>query len=228
MGLRLEDLLPDINFRIDATGDLDRFVNEVLQPVLDDACAEGDRWVAQQDIDTADERSVDATLRDLGNPFEVAFTQPLNRKRLLARTLIDIYKAKGAEPGLVDVIRALTGIEVVAVISPGTVDAWDLGIDEIGNLPSDPFPPTLTDQAILGPSPGFMRYSFQVEVPRVLTTEEREILTEIVQLVKPAHTHFLGFVEPTLGAVIEHWELGLSHAHETGEPLLGDEIDLHE
>jgi len=31
-----------------------------------------------------------------------------------------------------------------------------------------------------------------------------------------------------VGLVFDHWELGISFLHEAGEPLLGDEADLHD
>jgi len=230
MTLELEKLLPAYNFRIDDSGDLNRVINEIFQPVLDLACAEAERWVEQQDLDTMDSQTINALLRDLGNPFEAVFGETLNRRKLLARVLIDIYKSKGSEPALVDVIRAITGIDVVSIISPATIDSWDLGQDVIGDTAADPplADPLNTDFAILGPDPQFTLYSFQVEVDRVLTDEEREILTEIINLVKPAHTHFLGFKEPTVAGLVDHWELNLSFLHESGETLVGDEVDLHE
>lgn len=229
MAFRLEQLIPALNFRID-DGDLAAFINEVLQPVFQLACEDALRWIQEQDVDTMSSNTVDALLRDLGNPFDVAFEQPLNRRKLLARTLIDVYRAKGTVPGLVDVIRALTGLEVT-VVAPATVAAFVLDEDELADTPTVPGPvpdELLTSFGFLGVSPGFNIYSFQIEVPRVLTDDERSIITEIVLLVKPAHTHFVGFIEPTVGLVLEHWELGISFLHETGQPLLGDEADLHD
>lgn len=224
--LLLREFIPDGNFRDDDSGHLDLFINHVLQPVLDLALEDLDRFKKQNDPDEADENVVDAMLRDLGNPFEVAFDQPLNRRRLLVRVLIQVYLSKGTVPGLVDVIRTLTGIEVVDVVWPATIDAWDLGVDVLsdGSVPDDE---DFTDYAILGPSPGFMRYSFQIEVPRALTADEKETITEIVGLVKPAHTHFVGFLEPEVGADVEHWELGVSRLWDGTSPLIGDEVDLH-
>lgn len=217
----LEDMLPDVMWRDDTSGDLRKLVTEVFQPVLDLLCEEAQRWVDQNDVDLADEKTVDAMLRDLGNPFAIAFSQSLNRKRLLVRNLVAIYKAKGTAPGLENVIRALTGIEVVQVISPATFKGWILGVDVLSDTPFDPPPedPEVTDLAFLGPSEGFVRYSFQVEVDRVLTDDEKEIVTEIIKLVKPVHTHFVGFIEPDTAPAPDHWELGLS--------LLEDESVLH-
>lgn len=225
----LARLLPDLNRRIDDTGELKAFIEDVLQPVMDLACGDLERFVDQDDVTIADELTVDAMLRDLGNPFEVVFSQSLTRKRLVAQVLISIYKRKGTEPSVADIVRAITGLEIVGIISPPVLNAWILGIDVLGDTPADPPPsdPANTDLAILGAGTSFLRFSFQVEVDRVLTTDERDLLTEIIRIVKPAHTHFLGFVEPSVPLVVDHWELGLSFLHDTGEPLLGDETVLH-
>ena len=235
MSIRLEKLLPPFNFRIDdpavgGRGYLDLFINDVLQPVFDEACSEARRWIDQQDIDTANSQTVDAILRDLGNPFRIAFGLPLNRRRLLARVLLEVYKTKGTSGGMEDVIFALTEI-TATVVFPATISAFILDEDELADTPTVPPPvpdENLTSFGFLGVSPGFNSYSFQIEVPQVLTDEERAIITEIVLLMKPAHTHFVGFIEPTVGLVVDHWELGLSFLTETGAPLLGDEADIHE
>ena len=230
MALLLRDFIGDINFRIEeADGDLSRMVDEVWQPALDILCAEAARWVDQGDVDKAESNTVDAMLRDLGNPFEIAFAQPLNQRRQLVRLLVPIYLAKGSAPALQDVIRALTGIEIVRVVSPATIFGWTLGVHVLSDTPpaTPPSNPALTDLAFLGSSPQFSLYSFQIEVDRVLTDEEREVIEGIVDLVKPAHTHFLGFLEPGVADPIDHWELGLSFLTDTGEPVIGDEVDLH-
>lgn len=241
MSFRLEGRLPPFNFRIDdpeivVTGEtiprgyLDVFVNDVLQPALDEACSEARRWIDQQDIDTADSQTVDAILRDLGNPFEVAFELPLNRRKLLARVLLDVYKSKGTSLGMEQVIFALTQI-TATVVFPATVSAFILDEDELADTPTVPPPvpdENLTSFGFLGVSPNFNKYSFQIEVSQTLTDEEREILTEIVLLMKPAHTHFVGFIEPGAATVIDHWELGISFLTETGAALQGDEADLHD
>ncbi len=225
----LRSFLPAYNFRIDDTGDLESWLT-VLQPVLDLLWDEHLRWRDQVDVDLAESDEVNAMLADLGNPFAVALEQPLNRRRLLVRVLVDVYKTKGTAPGLADVIRVLTGLEIVRVVSPATINSWTLGVDVLGDTTADPpLPdPLNTDRAVLGPSPQFMRYSFQIEVDRVLTDDERSIITEIVKLMKPAHTHFAGFLEPTIGIIVDHWELDRSFLHAAGEPVVGDEIVLHE
>lgn len=236
MSIKLEKLLPPFNFRIDdpnlggGTGHLSLFVNEVLQPALDEACVEARRWIDQQSIDTADSQTINAILMDLGNPFDIAYELPLNRRRLLARVLLEVYKTKGTAGGMEDVIFALTQI-MVTVVFPATVSAFVLDEDELADTES--VPPVAPDESLmsfglLGVSPDFNFYSFQIDSPAVLSAEDRAIIEQIVLLMKPAHTHFVGFIEPNVGTVVDHWELGLSFLTDTGEPLLGDEADIHE
>lgn len=235
MAFLLEKLLPAFNFRIDSPsptgrGYLDLFVNDVLQPALNECCSEARRWIDQQDIDTANSQTVDAILRDLGNPFEIAYSLPLNRRKLLARVLLDVYKTKGTSTGVEDVIFALAQVDAT-VVFPATVLSFVLDQDELADTPTVPAPepdPDLSSFGYLGSSPEFANYSFQIEVSQTLSDETREILTEIVDLMKPAHTHFVGFIEPSPGVTIDHWELGLSYLTETGSPLLGDEADLYD
>lgn len=215
---QLEPLIPDLNWRDDEIGALDKFINEVLQPVLNLAIEDLDRFKLQNDPDQADENVVNAMLQDLGNPFEVALSQPLDRRRLLVRLLVRVYLSKGTAPGLIDVLRALTGIQAVSVISPATVEGWLLNESVLGDGDMPPNP-TFSDDAVLGPSVGFIRYSFEVEVLEALTDDQREIATEIINLVKPAHTHFVGFREPGVGEDIEPWEISISE--------LDDSTDLH-
>lgn len=225
----LREFIADHNFRIDDSGHLALMVDEVWQPVLNLLLAEQDRWVDQGDVDKADSNTVDAMLRDFGNPFRVAFDLDLNRRRSLVRLLVPIYLAKGTAPAVIDVVRALTGIEIDQVVSPATSGAWTLGVDVLSDTPPavPPANPSLTDLAFLGSTPTFELYSFQIEVSQALTQDQRDLIREIVEIVKPAHTHFLGFLEPAMGSPIDHWDLGQSFFHDTGEPLLGDEVDLH-
>lgn len=229
MELSLRDFISDLNFRIDDTGDLAAMVDGVWQPVLNLLLAEQDRWVDQGDVDKADSNTVDAMLGDLGNPFDVALGLDLNRRRSLVRLLVPIYLAKGTSSSIIDVVRALSGIEISRIVSPATILGWTLGVNVLSDAPpaTPPVNPQLTDLAFLGASPQFQFYSFQIEVAQALTQAERDLITEIVKIVKPAHTHFLGFLEPGVGQVIDHWELGLSFLTDTGEPVLGDEVDLH-
>lgn len=190
--LSLRDLLPPRAFELGPG--LGKLVDEVLQPVLDLFQAEGDRFYAQLDPDTADSETIDAMLYDLGNPFDVAYTLPLARRRLLVRSLIEGYRDAGSVTSLRAFVRALTGIEIVSIISPPVIDSWQLGVDRLGDLANDTV--DTPGIALLGGSPQFYRFSFQAEVDQALTDDERDIITKIIKIAKPAHTHFLGFQEP--------------------------------
>lgn len=73
----------------------------------------------------------------------------------------------------------------------------------------------LGEDWVLGPGTSFSAYAFEVVVPRVLEDEERRRLRLIVEYMKPAHTHFVRLVEPTIPEVLDHVELGLSELGET-------------
>lgn len=211
MPLIYEDLIPDYNFRIDSTGDLDKFANQIIQPALDLACSDASRWRDQNNVDKAEEFVVDAMLDDLGNPFEVVRSLSIQRKRLLVRSLVQIYKTRGTPSSVVDVVRALTGLEVVAVESPGVLPGWRLGVEELNEFGDDPpADPENTSFAILGRSDKFLAYSFRLEFSVTLTSEQKEIIEEVVRFVKPAHVHFVGFIEPATLVPIDHVELGFS------------------
>jgi hypothetical protein len=47
----------------------------------------------------------------------------------------------------------------------------------------------------VGPSMSRVRYSFYVDHTESLTAEEMSRIREIVEFVRPAHTHFIGFRE---------------------------------
>ena len=67
----------------------------------------------------------------------------------------------------------------------------------------------------LGPSDRFARYAFDVEVTRALSERERRVLRELVDYLKPAHTHFVELIEPLIEIVPDHWQLGESELDET-------------
>lgn len=164
----------------DASLDLLRFSN-ILNEIVAWLLASVDLWVDIFDIDRAPEEFVDVILADLGNPF--AFDLTLNQKRKLAKVLAQIYKLKGTEPGIVAVLRFFLGVES-ELIEFNDEDTWILGDDELGI------------GTFLGPSDQRSLYSFDVEVDRALTDEERRILREIVDYMKPGHTHHIRTIEP--------------------------------
>jgi phage tail-like protein len=197
----LEAMLPVMNLREDETGDLRRFVaclQEVADLLLDDI----DGFTDILDPDVAPERFVDSMLEDLGNPFGVDLSE-LDKRRLV-RVLVEIYRQKGTAIGLRNAARFLLGLEIE--IRELQAEALVLGESELGV------------DWILGPSSSYARYTFEVVVPRVLSAGERRRLHELVDYMKPAHTHFR-LVEPAPPPVVEHVELGVSE--------LGASWELH-
>lgn len=200
-------MIPQKN-RDEDPGDLRRFIN-----VLNELCGLQlclvDSFTNIFDPDLAPEEFLDAILADLGNPFE--FDLDETQKRKLIRVLVPIYRQKGTTVGIVNVIRFFLGIEVEVLAFAG--EGWDLGVDELGD--------SLTEgTAVLGPGSGFNLYAFEIESPVALTQEQRDQITDIVEFMKPAHTHFIRIIEPEIPTVIDHLELGLSE-------LGGDEWILH-
>ncbi|MGE0325902.1 MAG: Ig-like domain-containing protein [Polyangiaceae bacterium] len=190
----LWSMLPKHNRRDDQTGDLQRFI-ACLQEVTDLLLADIDRWADIFDYERAPERFLDLILHDLGNPFPFELDEL--GKRRLASVLVQMYQQKGTAKGIQNAIRFFLGIDGT-VISEFASDALTLGESELGV------------DWILGPSDRFARYAFNVEVPRLLAMTERRQLRQLVEYLKPAHTHFVDLVEPVPPAVLDHWELGLS------------------
>jgi len=192
--LDLWSMLPKHNRRDDETGDLRRFI-ACLQEIVDLLLADLDAWPAIFDLERAPEAFVDAMLVDLGSPF--AFELTLLERRKLAALLVDMYRQKGTAIGIRDAIRFFVGVDDV-VILPFNADGLVLGVSELGV------------DWILGPSDRFARYAFVIEVGRVLTTRERRIVRAVVDLLRPAQTHFVELREPAEVLPIDDWELGRS------------------
>jgi hypothetical protein len=62
---------------------------------------------------------------------------------------------------------------------------------------------------VLGPSARWGLYAFDLEVNRVLTVDERRQVRAVVELMKPAHTHFASIVEPTTAMPDGRWVIGV-------------------
>lgn len=199
----LWDMIPGHNRRQDATRDLYKTI-AVVQEVVDLLLCDVDRWTEILDVDVAAERYLDQMLITLGNPF--SFDLDVDEKRRLIRTLVDMYQLKGTKVGIISVVRFFLGIEIDIIAF--TEEGWILGESELG------------DTTILGPGTSRERYSFDVESPVTLTDEQREQIRDIVEYMKPAHTHLVRIIEPEDVLVIDHLELGLSE-------LGGDEWMLH-
>lgn len=209
---QLWDFYPGIVKRRDETGDFELFVL-ALQDVTDLLLCSIDKWTEIIDIDLAPEQFVDAILSDLGNPF--AFIDlSLTDKRRLARILVEIYKTKGTEEGLVDAIRFLTGVSVTLDILNERSDFWQLGYSTLGN------------NTYLAPPAGSpLWYSFWIDSPVTLTDEQRDQILKIADYMKAAHEHILGLRDPTTvtPATPAYWYLGVSGSSELGKTtLLGD------
>lgn len=172
--------LAQINREEDGTHDLRRFIR-CLQEPLNRLLVSIDKWVTNFDIDHSPEAFLDAILEDLGNPF--AFDLTINQKRKLARILIEIYTLKGTEPGIVNVLRFFLGIES-EILEYHDDEVWILGDDELGY------------STYLGQDSRKSLYSFDVIVDRELTYDEKKQLRQIVDYMKPAHTHHINTVEP--------------------------------
>ena len=193
--------MPEVNRREDddGSGDLRRWIC-IVQECSDLLLFSIDRWTRILDVDIAPERFVDAMLADLGNPF-VGFVLSEVDKRRLARVLVEIYKQKGLAKGIKNVARFFLGIEIE--ILPFVADGMELGISELGI------------DWILGTGSQRELYTFNVEVPVNLTDEERRRLLQIIDYMKPAHTHLGELIEPEIPEVFDHWELGFSELGET-------------
>lgn len=196
----LSRLLPEMNRREDATGDLRRFL-ACLQEVTDLVLHDIDRFTDILDPDIAPEPFIDLMLPELGNPF--AFDLQLVDKRRLLNVLVPLYREKGTAIGITNAVRFFLGIEIEITSYAG--EALILGESRLG------------EDWILGPSTAFAAYAFEVVVPRLLDADERQRLRQLVDYMKPAHTHFARLVEPTIPEVVDHVELGESELGKTWE-----------
>lgn len=189
----LLSLLAELNRREDETGDLQRFV-ACLQEPLTLLLADIDVFTDILDPDLASEAVLDLMLGDLGNPFSFDLTEV--DKRRLIDVLVDIYRQKGTAAGIKNAIRFFLGIEVeftaYSTIGLSLGDSL-LGVDWV-----------------LGSSISANRYSFEVEVQQPLLADDQSRVRALVDYMKPAHTHFRALVQPTPPVVINHVELGLS------------------
>ena len=194
----LYSLVPEINRREDDTGDLQLFL-ACLQEVSDLLLYDIDTFTDILDPDLAPEWALNLMLGELGNPFP--FDLSISDKRRLINVLVAIYREKGTSAGITNAIRFFLGLEVD--ISAYSGEALVLGESLLGV------------DWILGPSGPFSAYAFEVIAPRALETEERRRLEQIVNYMKPAHTHFVRLVEPAPPEIIDHIELGLSELGDT-------------
>lgn len=178
------DFMPDENLEQDTSRDLERFlrvIDEPLQLLLCDV----DEFTTIMDIDLIDKRNLGALLDHLGVPFSFAPSLSETDQRRLASILVDIYKRKGVEVAIEATVNFLLGfeIDIQPYLDPG--ETWIMGESLLG---VDTF---------LGPGTLFLRYSFQVKTIEDLTETQRRRMIEIVNYMKPSHTHFVRIAEPS-------------------------------
>jgi phage tail-like protein len=190
----LWSMIPRMNRRADATGDLRAFI-ACLQEITDWLLADIDALPDHIDIERAPEWMLDRILHDLGNPFRFDLAEL--QKRRLASILMGIYRLKGTAPGIKNAVRFFVGLDDLT-ITPLTATTLLLGESALG------------EDWELGPSTRFARYAFEVVVARVLTDSERSTVTALIRYMKPAHTHFVALREPHAMPVALSWEMGTS------------------
>lgn len=189
----LISFIPPINIREDTSGQLAAFIS-CLQEVLTLVLSDHDRWTDILDPDKAPENFVDAMLEDLGNAFDFIPDLDLRQKRRLVKLLLPIYQLKGTVPGMVQAIRLLLGFEsqFFGFLSGG--QGLILGVDYLGNDS-----PPITGTWFLG---GGGPFEFFVKIGttptgdgigpngygRDLTAVELNIILQILDKMKPAHT----------------------------------------
>jgi phage tail-like protein len=184
------NLLPYANQRPeeDGTKDLERFIkciDEVLQLILHSV----DTFPYIMDPNLISDNNLDALLAHLGAPFSFVPSLEEVDKRRLAAILVDSYKIKGTELGIEAMISYVLGITVNIQPFYDIENLWVLGESMLGV------------DTILGPGSEFLKYSFEVITDTSLTEAQRRYITEIVEWMKPCHTHFVRLREP--GIAIE-------------------------
>lgn len=194
----LWSMLPKHNRRRDERHELELFVR-CLQEIVDVLLAQIDRMPDRWSIEQSPPQMLRAILADLGSPIALELGE--HERRRLAASLVDMYRLKGTAKGIKNAVRFFLGLEIEIV--PYTSTALVLGESELG-----------VDWE-LGPSDRFARYAFDVRVARALSPRERRLVRELVEYLKPAHTHFVELIEPEVPIEPDHWELDLSELDHT-------------
>lgn len=176
--IKLSDLIPPYYF--DPEDDTtDRFV-DIFEGMFCQLLKDIENLGKIIDVDITDEIYLDMLIRNLGFDLNVKLT--VNKKRKLVKVLLNAYKQKGTCQGIENVIRQFVGIDTTCF--PFT-QGWILDVSE------------LSLDTYLNPAPDNSRgfYTFDVIVETVLSTEQRRIILDLIELMKPAHTHFRELVE---------------------------------
>lgn len=195
----LIDFVPIVNKHDDTSGQMTNFIS-CLQEVLTLSLADSDRWQDILDPDLAPVDFVEAMLADLGNPFNFVPDLTLNQRRKLAKLLVAIYQLKGSAQGIEQAIRLLLGFDSQILTFFGA----GIGALVGSTSPSHPLDtlgsssPAHTGTFFLGGGAPYEIYFRVATTPignglgpngygRTLSPQETDIITEILDVMKPAH-----------------------------------------
>lgn len=193
--------LPQLNREEDATRELRNYAL-IKQDVVNLLLCEIDGFTDILDPDIAPGDFLDLMLLDLGNPFDFIDLSTVDKRRLL-RVLLDIYKQKGTEQGIVNVINFFVGVLVTLDVFNG--DGFVLGDEPTLDGRSPPVVGSeLSKEGEVAPGAGSglgpdseLIYTFDIISPVNLTETQRRRILAICELMKPAHTHCNRIIEPT-------------------------------
>ena len=178
----LWSLIPAYNKDKDSTQDLERFIkslDESAQLLLHDV----DQFGALLDPLSTKDAVVDVMLESLGNPLRFVGGLDLDKKRDLLSLLVPMYKLKGTAKGVENAVQFFIGKTVTVVPWVLPADTWTLGSSVLGY------------NAYIGPSKSYVRYSFRLQHTEDLTDTDKSRIEEIVDFIRPAHTHFVGYLQ---------------------------------
>lgn len=194
-----------------ADGFLTKFLDALDQPVLD-AFNRVDCFPTIIDPLRCPSQFLDQLLFHYGSPFTLEEGLTDTQKRQLVSVLFLMYSLKGTCVGVIGALSFIYGITVTEC-AQANIDGWILGVSE------------LNIDTILNPSDAFERRSFQLMVDLNLTDQQRAQMSNIVNWIKPAYTHFIGFIEPGHQDHVDHWVLGLSEL--ASDTVAGGNTYLH-
>jgi phage tail-like protein len=175
-----EDLTPSINKQEDSSGDNQRFVR-CLDDVVQFLTYDTDRFGDLLDPIFTPAKALDPLLVHLGNPF--TFVNDELTKRKTINGLVQTFKDSGVERGIENAVQFFLGLDV-DVRPFNLLEGWILGESFLGI------------DTYLNTDVKFLLYSFEIASDVVLTDVQRATITEIANVIRPAHTHFVRFVEP--------------------------------
>lgn len=176
------------------TGDLRKFL-EVLQETFDRIVEDIDVFFLELcTVDRIRDEFINALLWDLGDPFSDLLDLTYSQKRKLAGVLVQMYREKGTCDGIVNAVRFFLGITLSGCQQPFD-DGWRLDDGSYGAY-NGPDLDELGVSTLLAPAEGTYRFSFWLLSPTTLTATQKSQISLIANYVKPAHTFYLGVIEP--------------------------------